>query len=119
VGVAEAGASRTAARAEFEAVYIRLASNLARAEVRLQRAIRRKKDLERDVIPLVREQIQEIKALAALGEFDSLLLLEAVTRAIDTRRDILEARLEESLASNQVNYLLGPLSTSEPLPGEE
>jgi len=118
-GVAEAGASRTAARAEFEAVYIRLASNLARAEVRLQRAVFKRENLEREVIPLVREQIQEIKALAALGEFDSLLLLEAITRAIDTRRDILEARLEESQASNQVNYLLGPLSISEPLAGKE
>jgi hypothetical protein len=87
--------------------------------VRLQRAGFRRENLEREVIPLVREQIREIKALAALGEFDSLLLLEAITRAIETRRDILEARLEESRASNQVNYLLGPLSISEPLAGKE
>jgi outer membrane protein TolC len=108
-GLMEARAARKAAKAEFEALYEELTSRLARADIRLRRAAAQRENLEDNVAPLVETQVQEIHALAELGELDALLLLEVITRAHETGIGILEARREEAKAANQLRALLGPI----------
>jgi outer membrane protein TolC len=104
-GIAEATAARDAARAAAEGEYEALVSLLARARTRADAAKRRLEFVQRELAPLGEKQLADLRRLARLGDFNSVLLLDAATAAHETKLELVEARLEASRANNQLNSL--------------
>lgn len=108
-GVAEALAQRDLARAEYETEYESLTFRLASAELRLRSLTAQRQELEAVVVPMVDAQYADVRRLAEAGDFSALLTREAIVRLHDVRLRLIDARLEESLATVRIEELLGPV----------
>jgi outer membrane protein TolC len=106
--IAEARAGRDLARAAFETEYERLAGAVAAAEAQREAARAQREALEADLVPMVEEQDAENVRIAELGEVDTLLLLESLTRLHETKAALIDARLAEALAAARLAGLIGP-----------
>ncbi len=117
-GIAKARAMREVARVATEIEFERLIRELAGAKSTLTTARTRRELFESEIVPMVSEQGDEIERIAALGEVDTFLLLETVTRLFDTKSRLLELRLAELDASITIALLLGPDEPATPEPIE-
>jgi cobalt-zinc-cadmium efflux system outer membrane protein len=108
--IAEAQARRDVLRAAYEAELIDLATSRAMAEVETQAAQASLEAIERDFVPLVQRQVAEARQLLAAGEFNALVLREAIDTATDVHLDLITAR--HSLAIARVEQLLLNETTS-------
>lgn len=115
-GIAEARARREVARAAAEAEYERLVRELAGAKASLEALRRRRERYEGVIIPMVEDQAAELEQIAALGEIDSFLLLETVTRALDAKGRLLELHVAQVDARVTIAQLLGPDEVEAPTP---
>lgn len=106
--IKEARAAREAARAEAEATLQRLTHRLEQLRAEARAAQRRRQSLERQVAPLVDEQMEEVHRLIDLGEVNVLLLQDALTRALQVKRAVLEAGLEQATAEAALHAMLQP-----------
>lgn len=106
--IAEATALRDVSRAAFESLVEQLSYDLASARTRRTAAAIRRESIERNIAPLADQQEADARRSAELGEFDTLLILESVTRQYEAKRDLIDAALDESLASITILELLGP-----------
>ena len=106
--VAEAFAARVAARVRAEMQTEQAFSDLARAESRLRYAAQRRAMLLNDVVPLVDRQVEETRKLLELGEVDVLLVRQALSSALKTKLELLDATLAEAQATNTLQQLLSP-----------
>ncbi|MCO6436582.1 MAG: TolC family protein [Phycisphaerae bacterium] len=106
--VAEAFAAREAARVQAEAVVEAAVASLAEVEMRLKYASRYRASLLENVAPLVERQIEDGRTLLDLGEVDVLLLRDALIGSLETKLELLQARLAEELARNELNQMLRP-----------
>ncbi|MHC4661842.1 MAG: TolC family protein [Planctomycetota bacterium] len=106
--IAEAEAARRAARVGFETAYEKLVSELLRSEIRLESAISSRKRLENEIAPMVDQQLKDAKKLAELGEFDPLLIHEALTTSLESKHKLVEACLSEAQAKNLINSMVSP-----------
>lgn len=113
-GIAEARARRLAAKSAFEGEYEFLVSALAEAENELKRATEVRESLEKDLIPVMTKQVENVMEQARLSKFDAILVLEAFRSRYEARRELVEARLNEAQSRARLAELLGP--TYEPLP---
>lgn len=107
-GIAEARARRERARAAAETAFERLARELASARAALEAARQQRRSLEGELVPMLDAQAREVEQLAQLGEVDTLLLLETLTRGFEARSLLLELRAAEINASSEIARLLGP-----------
>lgn len=107
-GIAEAHAERELARAAFETAYERLAGSLAATSRKLHALRQQRTHIESDIVPLVDRQLADAQSLLQLGEGGTLVLLESLTRAAQTRTDLIDARLSEALAITRLAELAGP-----------
>lgn len=106
--IAEARAARDAARAAAEAAFEDLVHDLHRARLGAASAADRRQTLERDVVPLVDEQVADLRRLGQAGEFNTLVLLEALRTAHETRLELLEATARSALADVELEALDRP-----------
>jgi outer membrane protein TolC len=104
--IAEARASRDVARAAAEAEYQQLLVDATAAQARLQAARERLDYMEKELAPLADEQANDARRLADLGEFDTLVLLQAVQTAGEAKLAILDARLSVALGAGRLEALL-------------
>lgn len=113
--IAEAEAEVEAARVAFEAEIERLEGELASALRRRHAASEDLRLLTETLAPPSDEQVREARALAELGDFDALLVLEAWKRAHETRLAVLDARMEIALAESDLASLIhdGTTATKE------
>jgi cobalt-zinc-cadmium efflux system outer membrane protein len=110
-GIAEAHAERELARAAFETSYERLIGSIAATRAR-RAAIREQREVIETVLaPMVDRQLADAQNLLEIGESGTLVLLESLTRAAETRMALIDARLEESLAMVDLAELIGPSKT--------
>ncbi|QOV90691.1 TolC family protein [Humisphaera borealis] len=107
--IAEATAERNAARAAAEAEYENLIAALARAEAALAASDVHRQVLERDVAPLIDQQLQSARDLGRLGNINPVAIFESLVIAHDTRLEILDAVGTRAAAVNQINALLRPV----------
>jgi outer membrane protein TolC len=112
-GIAEARAARLAAKSAFEGEYETLVSEFAEAENELKRTTEVRESLERELIPLMTKQVENVMEQARLSKFDAILVLEAFRARYDARQELIEARLTEAQARARLAELLGP--TYEPV----
>ncbi|MEM6259833.1 MAG: TolC family protein [Planctomycetota bacterium] len=115
-GIAEARANREMARAAAEAEFESLAFQLASAIARLEAAEQQQQVLEQELVPMLDKQATEIDRLAELGEVDTLILLETVTRRFEAKNQILDLHLTAIQGRIEVTRLLGPDQATEPAP---
>jgi cobalt-zinc-cadmium efflux system outer membrane protein len=112
--IAEARIRREIARASFEGEMERLAGRIEAAQAEGDAARAARESLEHVIVPMVEEQDSQARRVAELGEVDTLLLLETVTRLHDTKAALIDARLAEALAAARLQELLGPPQVSPP-----
>jgi outer membrane protein TolC len=107
-GIAEARAQRELARALYETTLERTMHELRVAIERVDQARTQRTMYESEIVPLVDRQLGDAQRLLELGESDGLVLLESLTRAAQAAMELIDTRLEESLAINQLRSLVGP-----------
>lgn len=113
-GIAEARAQREVARASAEATLEQTIAALRTAEVRLAAAVRRRQTLESEIIPLVDAQYTDARQVARLGEVNTLVLLESLTRQQEAKVGLVEAARDEALAAIDLDELIGPALPATP-----
>lgn len=117
-GIAGARSDRDIARAEAETTFERLARRLDVAVNKARSAQAQRDAFERELIPLLDEQLEEVQSLINLGEVDTLLLLDSLSRQLAAKSRLLDLRLEGSLAWIEIDRLLGPEEKLDPAPVE-
>ncbi|MBL8752055.1 MAG: TolC family protein [Planctomycetes bacterium] len=114
--IVRAESARTVAKTIAHAELERATHALAEAELRLAEAERSVHFVHDTLLPLGQAQLADGRTLAAAGQLDPLLLLDAITRVHDTRLQLLDARLERALAVVHLNTCTGielPVPTAE------
>lgn len=112
--IAEARAQRELARAGVEATLEQTISALRAAEVRLAGATLRRQTLETEIVPLVDAQYSDARQVARLGEVNTLVLLESLTRLQEAKVGLVEAARDEAIAAVDLDELIGPAPSSIP-----
>ena len=107
-GIAEARARREVARGEAEAAVERLIGELHVADAQRRAAGRQRELMEREIIPMVDAQYEDARRVAQLGEVNTLVLVESLSRQQDTKMKLIEARREEALAAIRMHEIVGP-----------
>ena len=67
---------------------------------------------ESTLVPLVDRQLTEAKKLLDVGEFNPLLVREAIDAALQTRLDLIDAGLSASLAAIELRFLSEAMSSA-------
>ncbi|MBK8979884.1 MAG: TolC family protein [Planctomycetes bacterium] len=106
--IAEARAARELAAEEVRTSIERALLALARAETRLDVARRERAFVERRLVPLAEQQVDDGRRLAELGQLDTLLILDSLLRANAAKTTTLDAALAESESVAAVNALFWP-----------
>lgn len=106
--VAVATAERALAAAAVETELERLSGLLAMARLQREAAEAQRRALEEEIIPMVEQQDAETRRIAELGEVDTFLLLENLTRLHETKSALIDARLAEARAELRIVELIGP-----------
>ena len=105
--IAEARANRDVARAAAEGEVEDLVGQLFRARLAAEAARERRRLIETDAIPLADRQIDDLRRLGRLGDFNTLALLEALRTGYEAKVQLLGARAAEAVAANELNALAG------------
>lgn len=106
--IEEARVRRERARVAYETGWEILAGRLRSAELRREAFASQREILQVEMVPLVDRQLTQALRLMELGEGDSLVLLESLRGAHDTKLKLIEARHHEALAGAVVLNLVGP-----------
>lgn len=107
-GIAEARAQRDAAAAEAEAVMQCLRAELAVARARHSAAEMNATSTADTLGPLVVVQLEELRALAELGEVDVLLLREALASVAEARLAVIDAQQARAKAAIEIESITNP-----------
>lgn len=105
--IGEARARRDVASASVEAALEGAMADVQAAMVRRAAATARREALESTIVPLVEAQYADARELARLGEVNTLVLLESITRQHEAQVALIDARREESLAWIDLSEALG------------
>jgi outer membrane protein TolC len=111
--IAEARARRDAARAEFEARLIEVESRRAAAAAEFDAAQAEVVGVERDLVPLVDRQLADARRLLDAGEFNPLVVREAIDAATEARLELLTARRALATAEAELLYLTESVAAPE------
>ena len=106
-GIAQAHGQRQIARAAYETEYERLTGRLASLHAHGKGLAVRRKSLNKSLIPLIDQQVTQARKLLELGEGNSLVLLESLIRAHDTKLRLIELQLELAKNNNNLTHLIG------------
>lgn len=107
-GIAAARAQREVARASVEAALEDAIAMARAAEERIEALARRRDTLEGEIVPMVDAQYADARELARLGEVNTLVLLESLTRQHEAKLLLIAAERDESLAAIDLDEVLGP-----------
>jgi len=107
-GIAEARAERERSRATAETTFELLTRQLARAQAKHTATKAQLDTYETVLVPMLDEQYREITHLLELGEVETLLLLETLTRQQEAMSTLIDLKTSEVLARIEIERLLGP-----------
>lgn len=106
--IAEAESARELARARVEHAVARFILDAAEAEAHAVHAIERRTRIEREIVPLVDAQQEEVRRVVALGgEVSAIVVLESIKKQHAMRLELIDARLEEADARIRLDALAG------------
>lgn len=112
--IAEATAQREVARVGVETALEQAIAAVRSAEVKLAAATKRRSTLESEIVPLVDAQYADARQLARLGEVNTIVLLESLTRQQEAKVGLVEAVRDEAIAAVDLEELLGPPLAPQP-----
>ena len=115
-GIADAKSQREVAKALAETTFVRLFRELELANQTLLVKQMQHAFFEDEIVPMLAEQTQDINAIVALGEVDTFILLETVTRQFAAKQRLLDLQVAELDAAIQVQNILGPAYQLNPSP---
>lgn len=107
--IAQARAQREVARAEAETILEQFMASVREASLRAEALAAQRRAIEEQIVPLVDAQYADARRIAALGEVNTLVLLESLVRQQDAKVSLIEARRNEALAGVDLFELLGPV----------
>ncbi|MFG0243564.1 MAG: TolC family protein [Phycisphaerales bacterium JB054] len=107
-GIAEALAARALARGSAETTYEQLLHQLQSARAALDAVRSQQAAYESTLVPMLTAQSADVEHLASLGDVDTLLLLDTVTRQADAKSRLLDLREDERQIEITIAQLLGP-----------
>ena len=107
---------REVAEANVESTFARLSLELSEAYDSLELIKAQRLQLENDIIPTLKAQINDLEAIAKLGELDIFVFLETMTKYYQANKKLLELYLSSMQAANEIYRLLGPHSQQKPSP---
>jgi outer membrane protein TolC len=110
--IAEKRAARTAAAERLKERLEAATHALAQASTRRRAAAEQRRILETELLPLAEKQVADAKRLADLGQLDTLLILDAVTRSYEARVAAVASARAEAEAVVEVNSLFWPSLTA-------
>lgn len=113
-GIAEARARREVAQAEAETTLEQIVAAVRAAQVRLAAARQRRQALETEILPLVDAQYSDAREVARLGEVNTLVLLESLTRQQEAKLRLVDAVRDEAIASVDLEEMIGPAPSATP-----
>ncbi len=106
--IAETRAAREVAAEALRGSLERAVQDLARAEVRREAALSQRSLVDTQLVPLAEQQVADGRRLAELGQLDTLLILDALTRSHEAKALAIEAALAEAEATIEINALFWP-----------
>lgn len=106
--IAEAAASRESARVSIELELERAIAAVSLHRAEMQAAGEQGRILHEDLLPLAELEYREAREVAALGELNTLAMLESLKRRKDAQVSLIEARRDEALAEVDIRRILGP-----------
>ncbi len=115
-GIAHARTQREVARAEAETTFARLFRELTLANATLLLRQTQRTYFEDEIVPMLAQQTSDIEKIVELGEVDSFILLETVTRQYEAKSKLLDLQVAEIEASITVHRILGPDYKLNPTP---
>jgi outer membrane protein TolC len=115
-GIAIASANREVARATAETTFAHLYRELAAASITLQLKQSQRDHYEKTIVPMLEDQTRDIEKIVELGEVDTFILLETVTRQFDAKQQLIALQLAELDAVINVIRIYGPDSQMNPSP---
>ena len=114
-GIAESQALRQVAKIKVETTFEQLSRELSISHAAYVAAQSQRQAFERELVPMLDEQFAEIEELIDLGEVNTLLLLETVTRRYEAKSRLLDLKLAEIAEAVKLTKLLGPDHKSPPV----
>jgi len=115
-GIAVASANRAVARAAAETTFAQLYLSLAAASITLDMTQSQRDHYEQQIVPMLEDQTRDIERIVELGEVDTFILLETVTRQFGAKKKLIELQLKELSAAIHMTQLLGPNVHMNPSP---
>ena len=115
-GIADAKSQREVAKALAETTFARLFRNLELANQTLLVRQTQHAYFENEIVPMLEEQTKDINAIVTLGEVDTFILLETVTRQFSAKQKLLDLQVAQLDAAIQVQNILGPSYQLNPSP---
>jgi outer membrane protein TolC len=115
-GIANARSNREISRAQVENTFAKLYRELTLANEILEIKQSQRATYENEIVPMLEQQIVDITKIIDLGEFDTFILIETITRQYDAKRQLLDLRVEELSAALTVHRILGPEYQLNPIP---
>lgn len=106
--IAEALAARAEAAVLVETTYEALLHDHALAGIRLASVDAQRARVIETILPLVERQSMDARRSAELGEVDTLLLLDTLSRSLDARLDLVDLEARRSHEAIRMAELLGP-----------
>ncbi len=107
-GIADARTKREVARAHAETTFSRLYAELSLANETLTMKEQQRSYYKEEIVPMLAEQTRDVQNIIELGEVDTFILLETMTRQYEAKKRLLHLELEELDASIAVHTILGP-----------
>ncbi len=117
--IAAARVERELARTRLETTREGLTGRWAASASRAASLASQREDMTRVLVPLVERQLEDSIELMQLGEGQPLVLLASLTRAFQTRLDLIETHAAEATARTELAYLVGPPAADDPSPAVE
>lgn len=117
-GIAEARAQRDVARAVAETSFEKLTGEFSIARAAYDSTMTQLQTFASELVPMLDKQALEIENLVELGEVDTLLLLETVSRRFEAKNQALNLKKAALDAAIEITRLLGPDEPNTPAPFE-
>lgn len=118
-GIAIASANREVARATAETTFAHLYRELSAASITLQLKQSQRDHYENVIVPMLEDQARDIEKIVELGEVNTFVLLETVTRQFDAKQKLITLQLAELDAVINVLRMYGPDSQMNPSPAHK
>ncbi len=106
--IAEARALRELAKAQVETTLEQLLSELEAARNQITAARSRRELFERESLPLLAAQDEDTRRLVELGEINTPVILESLSRQREARLNWIESWQDEQIARLRLLEILGP-----------